>query len=149
MADPGTVDYTGHFERALDDKGRLTLPSDWRQAHDESVTFMAYASDGHITVLPPDEAQKVRNRIKELKLSDKVAQAAATKFSSEAQSFSFDKAGRVMLNALLLEKAGITREVVFAGSMTKFKIFSPARWAEVEALAASPEGKNTLEALGV
>jgi MraZ protein len=149
MAEPSTVDYTGHFERALDDKGRLTLPSDWRRAHDETVTFMAYVSEGHITVLPPDEAQKVRNRIKEIKLSDKVAQAAATKFSSEAQSFSFDKAGRVILNAQLLERAGIEQKVVFAGSMTKFKIFSPARWTEMEALAASAEGKNTLEALGV
>ena len=149
MSEPGTVDYTGYHPRARDDKGRLTLPSEWRQGADESVKFMAYFSDGHITVLPPEEAQKVRQKIKELKLSDKVAQAAATKFSSEAQTISFDKAGRVMLDEHLLKKAGIEREVVFAGSMTKFKVYSPAAWAETEALAATPAGISTLEALGV
>jgi MraZ protein len=144
MAQVGTVNYTGRFERSLDDKGRLTLPSDWRQAHDETQTFLAVPNDGHITVLPPDEVEKIRGQIKALKLKDKLAQAAATKFFSEAQTFSFDKAGRVILDAALLEQAGIERDVVCAGALTKFNIFSPARWKQEKALAdaaaKAPEG---------
>ena len=149
MAQSGTVNYTGRFERSLDDKGRLTLPSAWRSAHDESDTFLAVSIAGHLTVLPPDEVEKVRGQIKALKLKDTATQAAATKFFSEAQTFSFDKAGRVMLDTPLLEQAGITGDVVLAGSLTKFNIFSPARWKQEKALAASPAAGDMLSLLDI
>ena len=149
MAQSGTVSYTGRFERTLDDKGRLTLPSAWRYAHDETETFLAVPVAGHITVLPPDEVEKIRGQIKALKLKDTATQAAATKFFSEAQTFSFDKAGRVILDVALLKQAGIEREAVFAGSLTKFNIFSPARWKQEKALAASQDAGDMLNLLGI
>ena len=45
MAESGTVFYPGRFDRTLDEKGRLTLPSTWRCAHDETQTFLALMSD--------------------------------------------------------------------------------------------------------
>lgn len=149
MAESGTVFYTGRFDRTLDEKGRLTLPSTWRRAHDETQTFLAVPVAGHITVLPPDEVEKIRGQIKAIKLKDTAAQAAATKFFSESQTFSFDKAGRVLLDGELLKQAGIEREVVFAGSLTKFNLFSPARWAQEKALAEAPGSGDTVQRLDI
>ena len=54
MAQAGNAFYTGLFRHTLDDKGRLTIPSAWRYAHEEQDTFLATPHpDGYIAVLPP------------------------------------------------------------------------------------------------
>ncbi len=149
MAPDGTVNFTGRYERSLDDKWRLTLPSAWRAKHDATQTFLAVRASGYIAVLPPDEVEKIRQQIKAIKLSNREAQAAANKFFSEAQAFSFDAAGRVMLDEALLVFAGIERDVVLMGSLTKFSIFSPARAAEEARLAQTPAARDALQILDI
>ena len=136
MASPGKAFYTGLFRHTLDDKGRLTIPSAWRYAHEETDMFLATPHpDGYIAVLPPAEVEKLYAKIAATKLSDAAAQAFASKFFSKTQTFSFDKAGRVMLDSELLEHAGIKKDAVLVGSLTKFNLYNPARWTQEDARA--------------
>ena len=134
MAQPGKAFYTGLFRHNLDDKGRLTIPSAWRYAHEESDTFLATPHpDGYIAVLPPAEIAKLEAKIAAMKLSDAAAQKFAAKFFAKTQSFSFDKSGRVGLSEELLKHAKIAKDAVLVGSLTKFNIYSPARWEKEDA----------------
>src|ERR1041385_8777220 len=111
MAQVGNAFYTGLFRHTLDDKGRLTIPSAWRYAHEEVDTFLATPHpDGYVAVLPPAEVEKLHAKFSELKLSDAAAQAFAARFFSQTQSFSFDKAGRIGLGADLLKHAKIEKD---------------------------------------
>jgi len=65
-------------------------------------------------------------------LSDTQAQAEIAAFFAVAQAFTFDKQGRIALSAALLKHAGIGKEAVLAGALSKFSIFSPERWSTVE-----------------
>jgi transcriptional regulator MraZ len=131
MAQSGRALYTGLFRHTIDDKGRVTIPSAWRGAPEENETFLATPHpDGYIAVLPPAEVEKLHAKIAAMKLSDSAAQAFAAKFFSKTQSFSFDKAGRAMLDAELLEHAGITKDAVLVGSLTKFNVYNPTRWKQ-------------------
>ena len=124
----------------MDDKGRLTIPSAWRYAHEEADTFLATPHpDGYIAVLPPAEVEKLHAKFSELKLSDAAAQAFAARFFSQTQSFSFDKAGRIALGGELLKHAKLEKDAVLVGSLTKFNIYSPARWQQEE---ARTQGEN-------
>jgi MraZ protein len=137
MATEGKVFYTGLFRHTLDDKGRLTIPSAWRYAHAAEETFLATPHpDGYIAVLPPKEVDVLHAKISAQKMSDAKAQAFAARFFSQTQGFSFDKAGRIGLSADLLRHAGIEKEAVLVGTMTKFHIYNPARWQQEEARAA-------------
>lgn len=137
MATEGRVIYTGLFRHTLDDKGRLTIPSAWRHAHVADETFLATPHpDGYVAVLPPREVDALHAKISALKLSDAKAQAFVARFFSQTQDFSFDKAGRIGLSADLLRHAGIEKDAVLVGTMTKFNIYSPARWQQEEARAA-------------
>lgn len=137
MAQVGKAFYTGLFRHTLDDKGRLTIPSAWRSAHAEEDVFLATPHpDGYVAVLPPSEVDKLHAKISELKLSDAAAQAFAARFFSQTQSFSFDKSGRIGLNAELLAHAGIEKDAVLVGSLTKFNLYNPARWQQEEARTA-------------
>jgi MraZ protein len=150
MAQAGTAIYTGLFRHTLDDKGRLTIPSAWRYAHEEADTFLATPHpDGYLAVLPPTEVEKLHEKISTMKLGDAAAQAFTARFFSQTQSFSFDKSGRVGLTADLLSHAGIGKDAVLAGSLTKFNIYSPARWAQEEARTAGENFGDLMRRLDI
>src|SRR5207244_8955874 len=71
------------------------LPSEWRAAHASDQTFLATPHpDGYVSILPPDEVEKLRAKFSAMKFGDSEAQAFAARFSSQTQGFSFDKSGR-------------------------------------------------------
>ncbi len=150
MAQIGTAFYTGLFRHTLDDKGRVTIPSAWRSAHSESESFLATPHpDGYIAVLPPAEVVKLHEKIAALMLSDGSAQDFSARFFSQTQSFNFDKQGRVMLDGTLLGHAGIAKDAVLVGSLTKFNLYSPSRWEKVEARTAGENFGDVMRRLGI
>jgi MraZ protein len=150
MSDPGKAFYTGLFRHTLDDKGRLTIPSAWRDAHGETDVFLATPHpDGYVAVLPPPEVEKLHTKIAQLTLSDGAAQDFAASYFAQTQSFSFDKQGRVGLNAELLKRAGIGREAVLVGSLTKFNVYAPARWEKVVGRTAGENFGDIMRRLGI
>jgi MraZ protein len=150
MAHTGKAFYTGLFRHTLDDKFRLTIPSAWRGAHEDGDTFLATPHpDGYVAVLPPVEVEKLHAKIAQIALSDGSGQDFAARFFAQTQSFSFDKAGRIGLEDALLAHAGIERDAVLVGSLTKFNIYAPARWAKVEARTAGENFGDIMRRLGV
>ncbi|MBL9201789.1 MAG: mraZ [Opitutaceae bacterium] len=126
------ANFAGNFPRTLDDKGRLTIPSEWRSAHTKDEPFMAIPhKDGYLAILPTAEVNKLREKLSANKLNDSGAQDSAAVFFSETQSFACDNFGRVVLNRELLQHAGIDKEAVLIGSLTKFHVYSPDRWQQL------------------
>jgi MraZ protein len=150
MAPSGKAFFTGLFRHNLDEKGRITIPSAWRAAHAEADVFLATPHpDGYVAVLPPTEVEKLHAKIAQLALSDGPGQDFASRFFSRTQSFSFDKQGRVGLAADLLEHAGIAKDAVLVGSLTKFNMYSPSRWKKVEARTSGENFGDIMRRLGI
>ena len=150
MSSPAKPFYTGLFRHALDDKNRLTIPSAWRAAHVEGEVFLATPHpDGYIAVLPPAEVEKLHAKIAAMALSDGAAQDFAARFFAETQTLAFDKAGRVMVNADLLARAGIVKDAVLVGSLTKFSFYSPERWERVKDRTAGDNFGDLMRRLGI
>ncbi len=121
--------YTGHFRHSLDDKNRLTIPSGWRVGHTEEDDFVALPHpDGYVAVLPPAEVDRLYEKTAAKNLSDSEAQDVLTQLFAHAQTLRFDKQGRIGLTQELLTHAGIAKDAVLAGSLSKFAIWSPDRW---------------------
>ena len=150
MAHPGKAFFTGLYRHTLDEKGRVTIPSPWRAAHEEEDVFLATPHpDGYVAVLPPSEVEKLHAKIALLALSDGAGQDFASRFFAQTQSFSFDKQGRVGLTADLLEHAGIAKDAVLVGSLTKFNMYSPTRWKKVEARTSGENFGDIMRRLGI
>ncbi len=129
MSSTSKPHYTGHFRHSLDDKNRLTIPSGWRVAHTEEDEFVALPHpDGYILVLPPLEVDRLYDKAAAKDLSDSEAQDVLTQLFAHALTVRFDKQGRVGLTPELLAHAGIAKEAVLAGSLSKFGVWSPERW---------------------
>jgi MraZ protein len=147
---PIGTSYTGLFRHTLDDKNRVTIPSGWRVAHAEGEQFLATPHpDGYIAVLPPEEVAKLRTKIEAIALSVGSGQDFAARFFAQTQTVGFDKQGRIMLNADLLTHAGIAKDVVLVGSLTKFSLYSPERWSRVEQRTAGENFGDLMRRLGI
>lgn len=150
MATPGTAFYTGLFRHTLDDKNRVTIPSAWRSAHEEGEQFLATPHpDGYIAILPPAEVAKLRTKIEAVALSDGLGQDFINSFFSRTQALSFDKQGRIMVNGELLAHAGIAKDAVLVGSLTKFSLYSPERWSRVEQRTAGENFGDLMRRIGI
>ena len=145
MVSAGKPLYVGSFRHNLDAKNRLTIPARWRFAGDEKGDqYLALPHpDGYVMVLPPVEVEKLYAKVSEKALSDRDAQDFLNRFFAQAVSFGPDKQGRIGIPDELLKHAGVEKEAVLVGTMTKFGIWSPDRWAEVTT-RASDEGLGDL-----
>jgi len=121
--------YVGLFRHNLDAKNRLTVPSKWRFAGDEGDAYLGLPHpDGYISVLPPAEKDRLYEKVLEMKMSDRDAQDFLHRFFADAHSFGCDKQGRINIDAGLVSHAGLKKEAVLVGTMTRFAIWSPERW---------------------
>ena len=150
MALNGTHVYSGGFDRTLDEKNRLTIPSLWRWPHTDSDTFLAIPHpDGYIAVLPPARLAALLADIAGKKISDSEAQAVKARIFSEALSFTFDKQGRFGVSADLLKHAAITKDAVLSGMGDTFNILSPSRWTELSRTTAGENFGDMMRRIGL
>lgn len=151
MVSAGKPLYVGSFRHNLDAKNRLTIPARWRFAGDEKGEhYLALPHpDGYVMVLPPAEVEKLYAKVSEKLLSDRDAQDFLNKFFAQAHSFGPDKQGRISLPEELLRHAGIRKESVLVGTMTKFGIWSPERWTQVESRAGGEGLGDLMRRIGI
>jgi MraZ protein len=80
---------------------------------------------------------------------DGAGQDFVARFFAQTQSFSFDKAGRIGLDDALIAHAGIKRDAVLVGSLTKFNIYAPARWGKVEDRTSGENFGDLMRRIGI
>ncbi|BET69558.1 division/cell wall cluster transcriptional repressor MraZ [Opitutales bacterium ASA1] len=142
--------YVGNFRHALDAKNRLTIPAKWRFAGDENEVYLALPNaSGYVMVLPPAEVEKLYQKISAMPYSDAEAQELQHKLFGLAHQFGCDKQGRINIPEILLRHAGITKEAVLVGTMNKFGLWSPERWASMDPVANGDNFGDLMKRFGI
>ena len=131
--------YVGEFHHNLDDKGRLTIPSQWRPEVDgpDNVFLALPNPGGYVTVYPPKMIAQLEERISQISLGDTEGQKAIEELMSMAHSFSCDKQGRINLNDKLVKHAKIEKGAVLLGKLSTFSIYSADIYAAVQSTGPS------------
>jgi MraZ protein len=142
--------YVGAHRHVLDAKNRLTIPARWRFAGDEGEVYLALPHPGgYVTVLPPAEVDRLYQKVSEKALSDTEAQDFLNRFFAQAYSFGCDKQGRINLTEELLRHAGIDRDAVLVGTMSKFNIWSPERLSKLETRTPGENFGDLMRRIGI
>jgi MraZ protein len=129
MAAHNTGKFFGEYRHSVDDKGRLTIPSQWRPKVDsEDNNFLALPSltERSVTVYPPKMIEQLYERFSQISMGDQNGQRAIRRIMSMAHNFVCDKQGRINLNDKLLKHAGLQKSVVLLGEASKFMIYDEA-----------------------
>lgn len=118
----GTALLSGDHYHALDAKNRLTIPKAFRSALAEGLV-VTRAPDRCLEVYPTAGwEEKVQNAVPDGPLTTEERQYQRLMLH-RAVPGELDSVGRIVLNDRLLQHAGITRDVVVAGTGTYLEVW--------------------------
>ena len=103
--------FRGRFEHAIDNKGRTSIPSKFRE-----ILITNY--DACLWAYPVAEWQIIENKVAALPQFKPEVKALQRMFISAATECPIDKQGRILIPPTLRDYAGLSKEIVFVG-MTK------------------------------
>lgn len=121
--------FLNQYQHCFDDKGRLTIPSRFRELPEEGA-FVVQGLDRNLMVLPPAAFEIIYNRLMAMSMTDPSARLLRQIILGNALRVSPDSAGRILISTNLREYANLQNEVVFVGQGDYFEIWSPALWQE-------------------
>ena len=145
--------FRGRFEHTIDSKGRISIPARFRELlaekNDERVMITNF--DRCLVAYPREEWQTMEEKISSLSMVKKEAKAFQRFFVSAAVECPIDKLGRILIPPTLRSYARLEKEVVFAGMVKKFEIWSKERFLEeIQKAEENFEGMGeTLATLGL
>ena len=127
--------FRGQYEHTIDAKGRVSVPSHFRELIAENYTdaLMLTRSKDCLVCYPHEEWMQLEKKIAQLPQLKPEVQIFQRFFLSGASACSIDKHGRILIPAFLRQHADIQKEVVFVGMLKKIEIWSKSAWeAEFE-----------------
>jgi MraZ protein len=120
----------GRSIHTLDAKGRIRIPTRFRDIlksrYDDRCIITNL--DRCLIVYPLQEWEKIEEKLGELSLVRQDVKAFQRFFISGATECIFDKQGRILIPQALREHASLEREVVLAGMLKSFEIWSKTLW---------------------
>jgi len=142
--------FRGNFDHTIDDKGRVSLPAEFRVILDsrnqDCIILTNYVSQGArcIEGFDLDAWTRFEGKLREKSRFNAKVQKLENFYISRAAECSLDKAGRILLPQHLRTYASIEREVTFTSSMHGFRIWNSKVWQVVfseaeQALIEDPE----------
>jgi len=125
--------FRGRFEIKLDPKGRLSLPTAYRQTlpalHAELVvTNSRYRNRSCLDVYSQPEWEKLEARMAKLPNLNTNVQAFTRFYLSAGQSLEIDAQNRILVPQGLRRFASLENQVVLIGLGNKFEIWSQEGW---------------------
>lgn len=120
---------TGEFNHSIDAKGRLIIPSKFRENLGENIVITK-GLDGCLFLYPDNEWKTFEEKLRTLPLTNKDARIFTRFFLGSAVDGGLDKQGRVLISSALRNFAHLEKEVVLVGVLDRVEIWDKAKWEE-------------------
>ncbi len=125
--------FRGRYLYTLDQKGRLSIPSNFREVlrrRYEEEKLMLTSLGKSLVAYPIPEWLIIEEKVSRLPQIKPEVRKFQLLFISSAVECEFDKQGRILVPSALREEAGLQKEVVIAGMLNRFEIWDKQRWDE-------------------
>ncbi|KKU25403.1 MAG: Protein MraZ [Microgenomates group bacterium GW2011_GWC1_46_16] len=142
--------FIGTYYHSLDEKHRVAIPKSFRTELTPG-SVITYGLDGCLFLFPSDSWNRLVEKLQTLPLTSKPARDFLRLLTYHASLVDADQLGRTLLPANLLELAHLTKEIVFAGALSRVEIWDKARYhTYVESLSSKAgELEEALSELGI
>jgi MraZ protein len=119
--------FMGEFHHNIDDKGRIIIPSKFREDLGSSFV-LTRGLDQCIFAYPRAEWTQLEQKLKALPFTKADARAFTRFFFSGACEVDLDKQGRIVLPSNLRTFANLTKECVVLGVSSRVEIWDRTIW---------------------
>ena len=138
--------FLGEYRHSLDPKGRVNLPTKFRQDLSQGVVITR-GVDRCLFVYPRPTWERLAQNLARLPLTAQASRAFARLLLAGAMDARVDGQGRVMLPDYLRTYAKIRRQVVIAGVYDRLEIWDAAAWG-VYTRRAEKHSEDIAETIG-
>ena len=129
--------FTGSVEHALDEKGRLIVPARFRERLGSGFVITIAEPEPCLALYPSVTWAQFCARLEEAPRKDAAYRRLVRHIFSHTEDADCDKQGRMLVPAALRAFAGIDRDVISIGSLTRVEIWAKEKYAA----HAAPEGE--------
>ncbi len=123
--------FRGHYRHTIDTKGRLSIPSRFREAladgWGDKLVIVPNGSKG-LDVYPLKSWEELEARVAALPSLDPDAQQFRYGYLSLGQDVVLDLQGRIQISSDYRERAGLVKEVLVVGMQKMFEVWDAERW---------------------
>jgi MraZ protein len=119
--------FLGTFTPKLDEKGRLILPSKFRDELADGLVITR-GQERCLYVFSGAEFARMHERLREAPITSKQGRDYLRVFLSGAHDETPDKQGRVTVPAALRDYAGLDRDLAVIGAGSRAEIWDAAAW---------------------
>ena len=138
------AELLGTHSYQLDPKGRVSLPTKFREAFADGVV-LTLGQDGCLFCFPRAEWEARAEEVRNLPLSDAGGRAYARMFFGKAEAVELDSQGRLLIPQRLRHEVGIDKEAVVLGVFDRMEIWDRATHERYEAGHGGAYQAGTLE----
>ena len=138
----------GEYEHSLDVKGRLIMPSKFREDIGEKF-IVTKGLDGCLFAFSLVEWKNFEAKLRSLPISNKDARAFSRFFFAGAIDCELDKQGRFLISSNLREFAGFEKDAVIVGMDSRIEIWAKEKWTKTDNDISADEIANKMEMLGI
>ena len=120
--------FMGEFTCKVDNKGRMMLPSKFRDELGEQEFVITRGLDNCIDLFPIEEWKNIEDKLKKLQTTNSKHRAYQRFVMSAATKTEFDNQGRLNIPTSLMEHAQIDKKIIVTGMNNKIEIWSEESW---------------------
>lgn len=120
--------FLGSVEHALDDKARLIVPARFRERLGAGFIITIAKPDPCLALYPSLAWARICQRLEDAPRKDPAFRAFVRGIFANTEEVACDAQGRLVIPAKLRAYAGIDRDVVSVGTLTRVEIWSKERY---------------------
>lgn len=147
--------FRGSFQHTIDSKGRLSVPSKFREVllgkGDDRIVMTNFVVDSArcLDVYPLDEWMRFEEEIRRKPKFERRMVLFQNYYLGGASECVVDKQGRILIPPLLRQYANLKRGVVLVSALDKFRVWDQEAWKKMfaeaeEKLTQDPDFLNDL-----
>ena len=145
--DAKPIGLTSRYERNLDPKKRLTIPSAWRNALGPDAVYVMPDTEQRCLQLIPKKVWELRlEELRKRPLSDAELNSRLSVIGENSELLEFDVQGRIRISDRLLAYADLKESVVMKGAIRMATIW-PADKCAPEAAVDTNKLREAMKAL--
>lgn len=125
--------FYGEYAHSLDKKGRLILPSKFRESAKANYIekfFLTRGLDTCLFMFTEEEWKLQESKFKSMSFTKAQSRKFNRLYFSGAVEITFDKQGRMLIPKYLKDFAGIRHEVMVIGVSNRIEIWDLKKWEE-------------------
>ncbi len=119
--------FKGQFQHNIDDKGRLVLPTKFRDKLGEGAVI-TFGFDGCLTIYTAAGWENYQNQLLSMPITSQAVRKHLRVLTGSASDVELDKSGRVKIPDYLMKDAGISKECTIVGVGSVIEVWATDRW---------------------